>query len=194
MLPGIVDGRKADAPRDGTKVPEVRTYSSSEDITHKCPQWRIIPVDQIEIHPAIELPAFWPGDFLTTAGIILMARFTPVHVVECGVKFRCFAGLRLLIAAKSTRIGLSNIEALVYPSISTEQLSEVQEMEADILPVWHREDANQRKETDQRYLSLGSAHGLRLEWAGKEQGKWTTILRTSLRNLQNRLATLRKTA
>jgi len=193
-LPGILpDADPAESIEEAALAQGVAPSARREADT-TTPQWRLIRLDHIDFHPETHFPSDWQTGFLTPAGIRLMARFTPIQVLESGTRFQCFAGVRLFLAAKDKATGLAEIESLVYPSIADIQISAAFEMELDILPIWHRQTPHERKKTDERCLTVGSSHRLRSEWNGSEQEKWKTILRMSLRSLQNLMNLLRDKA
>jgi hypothetical protein len=102
--------------------------------------------------------------------------------------------VRLWLAATNECPPLAEIEVLVHPSITEIQIQEALEMEAEILPVWYRLDEKEGIALDMRILSTESLNKFRLKFEGREQNKWSSNLRMSLKTLQNRLDFLRRKA
>jgi hypothetical protein len=178
------------------------SFSAEQESTDPLPQWRVMQLSQIEIHPllpqlyvqrGIRFPPEWP-EFLTARGIRQTSRFLPVHVVVSERKLLCFAGVRLWLAAMNCLPHDSELEVLLYSTINEAQLCEGIEIEQDILYVWHRQSVRERQALEMSYVNSASANGLRLNFDGKEQQRWQKILKISLKTLQNRLASRRRKA
>jgi hypothetical protein len=156
------------------------------------PQLQLVRVGDIELHPALtgvyaqlrlKFPPAVQLDYLTFKGILKTARFLPIHVVRSEEKFQCFAGTRLGLAALNTLQGDTEIEVLVYPSVSLLQISEALEIEQDILYVWHRQSSKERKAQELRYWNSTSPNDLRTPLTVKDQQIWKEILKVSLRTI-----------
>ena len=177
--------------------------TTDQQTGNELPQWQSVPLDQSDLHPylqhldpkpGVRFPHEWQKGYLTPTGIKQLARYSPIHVVKSGTKFLCFSGVRLWLAATNECPPLAEIEVLVHPSITEIQIQEALEMEAEILPVWYRLDEKEGIALDMRILGTESLNKFRLKFEGREQNKWSSNLRMSLKTLQNRLDFLRRKA
>ena len=176
---------------------------SDTDSGGNFPSWRRVRLNQIELDPSvlklytargIPFPPEWAPGYLTPEGFQKLARFLPIQVYEDENELLCFAGVRLLMAARNSLPPENEIAVLVYPELSTALILDALEVEQEILYVWHRQTEKDRKALDLRCLQRESLNGIRFNFIGKEQDKWMRILKISLKTLQNRLASLRKRA
>jgi hypothetical protein len=172
-------------------------------VAAQVPERRLVRIGLIDFHPLLQRlysqrgtqfpPEVTPGH-LTLRGIQATARFLPIHLVTSGARMQCFAGMRLWLAAQNTLGPDAEIEALVYSHIDGDQVAEAMEMELDILCIWHRQSEKERLTLEMSYMTSSSPNGLRENFDGTEQEKWRKILKTSLKTLQNRLASRRRKA
>ena len=179
------------------------SFSAEQESSDPLPEWRVMRLSQIEIHPllpqlyvqrGIRYPPEWQSEFLTAKGIRQTSRYLPIHVFVSERKLLCFAGVRLWLAAMNCLPHDSELEMLLYSTINEAQLCEGIEIEQEILYVWHRQAEKERRALEMSYVNSASANGLRLNFDGKEQQRWQKILKISIKTLQNRLGSRRRKA
>jgi hypothetical protein len=186
-----------------SEVNEISMPNTSHEIDYWKPEFRQVRIGLIDIHPLLrsfyslrrtQFPPEVPLGYLTPKGIQTIARFSPIHLVICGARMQCFAGLRLWLAAQNSLELDAEIEALVYSRIEEDQVAEAIEMEQDILNVWCRQSEKERRALEINYVHSPSSNNLRETFDGTDQEKWQRILKISLKTLQNRLALNRRKA
>jgi len=168
---------------------------------HSLPNWQIVRLASIEMHPLLStvytrlglaFPPVPPDGYLTGFGIRMLSRLVPIQCVQRNDKVLCFAGVCLWFAALKT-LGLDkSIEILLYQDVDDAKIPEIVEAEHDILMVWHRQSDRERKALDAKYVDSANQAGLTENFDGKEQGKWTKILKIFLKTLQNRISAVRR--
>jgi len=114
-----------------------------------------IPLGCIEDHPsvlralqglAIKRVPRPPEGLLTPRGIEALLVVMPLQLVRLEESYKCFAGLRLLEAARATLDNNSKVPALVHQSVNPGQILDSLRIELQILPLFHRLTPGERKE------------------------------------------------
>jgi len=164
-------------------------------------QWRSISLDAIDLHPLLKplyqslgfvYPPEFPKGYLSPRGVLAMARHLPIHLVPYGKRWLCFAGVRLLEAARGVLPADSRIETLIHPAVDESGISEAIELEQDLLYIWHRQDPKQRDALDDRYLRRRmSVRSVNLVFNQPTLKSLEKLLKTSLRKVKDRWASIR---
>jgi hypothetical protein len=115
-------------PNDPVSTLEVRTaLTGSNAFLGQLSERKLVRLDSILIHPllaaayqqqGIQFPPATPSRYLTPHGILRIARYQPIQLVQGGTRLWCFSGLRLYLAALANLAPTDSIEAVVSASRS----------------------------------------------------------------------------
>jgi hypothetical protein len=181
-------------------IPRRTSAFGKDDVFDPLPEWRRVPFDLIGIHPILE--AFYRRQsfalqpqpacgYLSPHGISRVARCAPIQLVIAGSRLLCFAGVRLYQAALQARDRITSIEALVYSSIADKAIREGMEIDEQVLSLWYRETAVERKAHELYHLEGADPHGLTLH--DQNQQQLSELFQTCKRTIQYQAASRRKT-
>jgi hypothetical protein len=171
-----------------------------DDLLEPLPEWRRVPFDLIDIHPILEefhrrqSFALQPQPvcgYLSPHGISSVARCAPIQLVIAGSRLLCFAGVRLYQSALQARDRITSIEALVYSSIADKAIREGMEIDEQVLSLWYRETAVERKAHELYHLEGADPHGLTLH--DQNQQRLSELFKTCKRTIQYQAASRHKT-
>lgn len=188
-------------PNNPVSTLEVRTAIARVDPSFgQLPEWKLVRLDSILIHPllaaayqqqGVEFPPATPSRYLTPHGMLRIARYLPIQLVQVGTRLLCFSGLRLYLAALANLAPTDSIEGVVSASISDAEVAEAIQIEEQILGFWFRETRGQRKANEQRHLAADDPHDL--TYHDQDQQQLSELFRTCKRTIQTRVASRRKT-
>lgn len=181
-----------------SSIPRRTSACWKDDVFEPLPEWRRVPFDLIDIHPILE--AFYRRQsfalqpqpacgYLSSHGISCVARCAPIQVVIAGSRLLCFAGVRLYQAALQARDPIMSIEALVYSSIADKAIREGMEIDEQVLSLWYRETAVERKAHESYHVIGADPHGLTHH--DQDQQQLSELFKTCKRTIQYQAASRR---